>query len=182
MGFVYDGFCAGEPWNTVAIKSGFGFCLATSEELCEAHPEKVLLVTADFAEHRGEEHLRLIRALLDACQICDDEKHRPEIAKLLSRPEYLDLPEAMIRNSLCGQFDRGTGDHFPISGIHTFSGESVNRPTAEMANLVLSQLRGCGQLDADSMRGRPKPYQVFRDDLYTAATAKNSSKRAAIAV
>jgi ABC-type nitrate/sulfonate/bicarbonate transport system substrate-binding protein len=47
-----DGFCVGEPWNSVAVQSQAGWCIATSAELDPQHPEKVLMVTREFAEAR----------------------------------------------------------------------------------------------------------------------------------
>ena len=62
MGYL-DGYCAGEPWNSLALQAGVGACVATSAQLAPFHPEKVLLVRKDFAESRPDEHERLIAAL-----------------------------------------------------------------------------------------------------------------------
>src|SRR6266850_6607819 len=45
-----DGFCVGEPWNSVAVQTRAGWCVTTSAELDPGHPEKVLMVRRDFAE------------------------------------------------------------------------------------------------------------------------------------
>src|ERR1019366_4359180 len=50
-----DGFCVGEPWNSVAVQSRVGWIAATSSELDSQHPEKVLMVRGDFAAKRSEE-------------------------------------------------------------------------------------------------------------------------------
>ena len=42
-----DGFCVGEPWNSVAIRAGEGSVVAISAELDPYHPEKVLMVRQD---------------------------------------------------------------------------------------------------------------------------------------
>ena len=175
---VIDGFCAGEPWNSAAIASGAGFCLATSEELCESHPEKVLLVRGEFAEQRHDEHLLLIAALHEACEICDEPDQRADIARLLSSEQYLDLPLEVVENSLCGEFHRGFDQFSPTDSLHVFSGESINRPSVELANLVLSQLRGCGQLPTKSRGDRPSPEEIFRDDLYAEALERHASPSA----
>ena len=57
-----DGFCAGEPWNSVAVQSRAGWCVAASAELAPGHPEKVLMVRQDFAEQHDEQHLALVAA------------------------------------------------------------------------------------------------------------------------
>lgn len=165
-----DGFCAGEPWNSVAIDSGTGFCVATSPELCFAHPEKILLVSADFAEQRHEEHLALIAALKVAVRLCDDESERDGIVKLLSRPEYLDIDRSIIANSLGGVFHRGFDQYAGAEAIHTFSGDDVNRPSSDKADLIVGQLRDCGLLPEGVHQSGPKPSEIFRADLYDAPT------------
>ncbi len=45
-----DGFCVGEPWNHRAIIDGIGVTAATSQEIWQNHPEKVLGTTSDFVK------------------------------------------------------------------------------------------------------------------------------------
>src|SRR5579859_135901 len=66
-----DGYCVGEPWNSVAVQSHAGWIAATSSELDSQHPEKVLMVRDDFAAKRSEEHVALVAALIEACEFCD---------------------------------------------------------------------------------------------------------------
>ena len=44
-----DGFCAGEPWNSLAVSERSGWVVADSATLAPMHPEKVLMVHEDFA-------------------------------------------------------------------------------------------------------------------------------------
>src|SRR5262249_17219424 len=67
-----DGFCVGEPWNSVAVESSTGWVVTTSAEIDQNHPEKVLMIRADFLEKNETEHLALISALHDACAFCDE--------------------------------------------------------------------------------------------------------------
>jgi ABC-type nitrate/sulfonate/bicarbonate transport system substrate-binding protein len=87
-----DGYCAGEPWTSVAVQAGVGVCVATSASLAPLHPEKVLLVRKDFAEKRADEHERLIAALLEACRYCDQPENRNQICELLALPCYVNAP------------------------------------------------------------------------------------------
>ncbi|MES2697054.1 MAG: ABC transporter substrate-binding protein [Verrucomicrobiota bacterium] len=41
-----DGFCSGEPWNSVAVREGAGWCPTWSAAQQPGHVEKVLMVTA----------------------------------------------------------------------------------------------------------------------------------------
>src|SRR5260221_224956 len=67
-----DGFCVGEPWNSVAVQARAGWCAAASAELAPGHPEKVLMTRRDFAEKHAEEHAALLASLLESCEFCDD--------------------------------------------------------------------------------------------------------------
>ena len=44
-----DGYCAGEPWGTVAVQAGHGWCPAVSAQLSPGHIEKVLMVSTEAA-------------------------------------------------------------------------------------------------------------------------------------
>ena len=61
-----DGFCVGEPWNSMAVHAKAGWIAATSADLDPGHPEKILMVRTDFALKRNDEHLALIAALREA--------------------------------------------------------------------------------------------------------------------
>ena len=47
-----DGFCVGEPWNSLAVEEGLGWCPATSAGIVKAYPEKVLATTERFFAYR----------------------------------------------------------------------------------------------------------------------------------
>jgi hypothetical protein len=53
--------------------------LTTDPDLWPGHVEKVLGVTEAWAEQYPQTHLALIKALLEACEYCDDPLHREEI-------------------------------------------------------------------------------------------------------
>ena len=82
-----DGFCVGEPWNSVAVQAQAGWCVATSAELERRHPEKVLMVRRALAEERAEEHLALLAAVLEACKFCDAPQNRPRLLATLRSEE-----------------------------------------------------------------------------------------------
>ncbi|WP_354635049.1 nitrate ABC transporter ATP-binding protein [Planktothricoides raciborskii] len=84
-----DGYCAGEPWNTGAIQQELGFAIATDLDIWPGHPEKVLGVREEWANKYPETHIALLKALMEACEYCDDFRHRSEIATMLSQPQYI---------------------------------------------------------------------------------------------
>ena len=67
-----DGYCVGEPWNSYAIEEELGYAIATDLDIWPGHPEKVLGVREDWVQKYPATHLALVRALLQACEYCDD--------------------------------------------------------------------------------------------------------------
>jgi ABC-type nitrate/sulfonate/bicarbonate transport system substrate-binding protein len=124
-----DGFCAGEPWNTLAVVEKTGWMAATSAGLAPDHPEKALLVTRDVAEKRSGEHAAVIRALHEAAAWCDSPAGRTALPGLLARPEWLDLPESVIAPA------------FQQEGFVTFHRDGVNEPSPDKAARLLASLR-----------------------------------------
>jgi ABC-type nitrate/sulfonate/bicarbonate transport system substrate-binding protein len=53
-----DGFCVGEPWASLAVRTGAGEIVALSSDLAPGHAEKVLMLHARVAEESPEEHFR----------------------------------------------------------------------------------------------------------------------------
>ena len=159
-----DGFCVGEPWNTVASIAGEGVCIASSAMLSPQHPEKLLLMRSTFESTRPAEHRALIVALIEACNFCDDPKNHPKLAKILAKPQYLNLPAKLISDSLAAKHLPALGD----SGARyfRFSGEAVNRPSSEKLNWVLNHLSLCGLAPDPKEKSSASLADVFRSDIY----------------
>ncbi|MGV2623325.1 UNVERIFIED_CONTAM: CmpA/NrtA family ABC transporter substrate-binding protein, partial [Halobacillus marinus] len=79
-----DGYCVSEPWNLRASMEGAGFSIATDLEIWQNHPGKVLGVREDWAIAHPNTHVALVKALLEACEYCDDRRHRQEILDYLA--------------------------------------------------------------------------------------------------
>ena len=58
-----DGFCVGEPWNSVAVASGAGHVLTTKGSIWRSSPEKVLGLTRRWADNDPERLDQLLLAL-----------------------------------------------------------------------------------------------------------------------
>lgn len=164
-----DGFCAGEPWNSVAVQSRAGWCVATSAELDPGHPEKVLMVRQEFAEKRAAEHLALVAALLEACKFCAAPENHDEIIATLARPEYVDVPAVLLRRGFNGGFDFGHGRIRVVPDFTVFYGNDANEPSGDKAAWVLQHLRDhslCREpVRLDFALGR----NVFRPDIFEQA-------------
>jgi hypothetical protein len=161
LGYL-DGYCAGEPWTSVAEQAGLGRCVATSATLAPLHPEKVLMVREDFAHKRAEEHERLIAALLEACEFCDDPANRPEISQILAGSSYVAAPVECLHPGLVGPFGAEESGIFSLLGLHIFNRCRANAPTAARAAWIIRHFH-------DYFRWRVRPPgldRVFRPDIF----------------
>jgi ABC-type nitrate/sulfonate/bicarbonate transport system substrate-binding protein len=172
-----DGFCVGEPWNSLAVRAGEGCVVAVSAELNPLHPEKVLMVRRDFAERRDAEHLALVAALLDACAYCDDPANHADVISVLSRPEYINVSEDILSCGLSGSFSITKKESRKIPDFYVFHRHDANEPSADKAGWVMRHLRTSGLCKDASLLSSALGRKVFRADLFTAAQRiQNSSK------
>jgi nitrate/nitrite transport system ATP-binding protein len=140
-----DGYCVGEPWNSRAIYEGLGYAIATDMDIWPGHPEKVLGVREDWVQKYPETHLALVRALLQACEYCDDRRNREEIVELLCRPEYLGTAPEYTRQGFLDPYDRGMGEEpEQLVRFNQFFVEQSTCPGRSEALWVLTQLARWG--------------------------------------
>ncbi len=164
LGYL-DGYCAGEPWTSVALQAGVGACLATSADLAPLHPEKVLMVQQDFAVRRAEEHERLIAALLHACLLCEQPDNRRTLCELLAQPKYVNAPRECLEPGLIGPFRTEKAGVPSLCGLNMFHRCRANAPTRAKADWVTGKL-------FEFLRWTRRPAglsHVFRPDIYERA-------------
>jgi len=161
-----DGYCVGEPWNSLAVLSKTGWCVATSEEISPRHPEKVLMVRSDLGKRSEREHLLFIAALLESCEFCARPENRERLMETLAEPEYVGVPIQALRMGMAGTFDYGNGRVEKHSSFHLFAGEGVNSPTPDKAAWVVRNLVTSGVVKDPSLIPIEKATDWFRADLF----------------
>jgi two-component system, oxyanion-binding sensor len=169
-----DGYCVGEPWNSVAVMNRAGFVVATSNELVNRHPEKVLMVRSDFATKHEREHLAMIAALIESCRFCDVPENRERIIEMLAEPQYLNAPIHALRMSMKGSFDFGNGRIEQGVEFHIFSHGEANEPDEEKAAWVMHSLHE-GRAANTARFGGLRLDEMFRADIYRQATRLNQT-------
>jgi ABC-type nitrate/sulfonate/bicarbonate transport system substrate-binding protein len=161
-----DGFCAGEPWNTLAVREGTGWCPTWSAALHPLHVEKVLMVTKRFAETERDSHGRLVNALLEAAVWCDEPQNRERLAEFLSGAAYLNLPVRVIAPALLGKFDCGNGRIESVPDFHVFHRGDASVPKLDRAEAQQRALVAAGLLPAAAAQDNELPRRLFREDLH----------------
>ncbi|MDZ8051132.1 MAG: nitrate ABC transporter ATP-binding protein [Aulosira sp. ZfuVER01] len=164
-----DGYCAGEPWNYQAVHQDLGFVAATALETWSGQPKKVLGVREEWAQKYPETYLALVKALLEACQYCDDLRNREEILELLCRSEYLDIDPVYVRPGFIDPYDRGDGTApQELTGYNQFYLNQTNYPNRTELLWMVTQLARWG------LTPFPKNWvevieRVCRTDIFGAA-------------
>ena len=140
-----DGYCVGAPWNTPAIKENLGYVIATDLDIWPGNPEKVLGVKESWANENPLTHIALIKALLEACEYCDDQRNREEILKLISQPQYIGLSADYISNGFTAAYNRGNGEKPQLlARYNQFHFDNTNCPNRAEGLWILTQLARWG--------------------------------------
>lgn len=163
-----DGYCVGEPWNSVAILDGCGWCPAVSSEIASGHPEKILLVSDNFLNERRDEAIALTAALLESCELCQRAEFRSELVRILSQKQYTGVDEEVLQNSFGNVFVTGRGN-LENGNLLMFHGGDLNLPTPDKASWFLSGMRTAGLLP-DTTHAISLS-TLYRQDLFRAAEA-----------
>jgi ABC-type nitrate/sulfonate/bicarbonate transport system substrate-binding protein len=170
-----DGFCVGEPWNSVAVQSRAGWIAATSSELDALHPEKVLMVRGDFAAKRSEEHVALVAALLEACEFCDQPENHEQVIETLARPEYIGVAASALRHGISGEMDFGHDAERAVGDFCIFHRDHANEPGGDKAAWVLELIRTSGLCKAAPAISFALGRKIFRTDIFEQAVALRHS-------
>ena len=167
-----DGFCVGEPWNSLAVATGLGCIVAATTDIWERSPEKVLGVRADWAEKNPDALAALVRSVVRAASWCDDPANHEELARMLSQPRFVGVPASVLRAALDGRlpFLQGAPPE-ERPEFMLFSRHHATVPWPEHAAWYLGQMRLWGQVAREEGQ-RELAVGCFRPDLYRRAVSE----------
>ena len=167
---VIDGFCVGEPWNSIAVEYGAGVMASTGIEIWNGAPEKVLAVSEAWHVRNPGSHLRLRLALMEACSWLSDMDNREQAIEILSLPDYLDLSKEYLRPSLAGQiFHQKTQPAFEQSDFHVFDHLNAGFPWRSDAEAMIRQFSPLIGKTISQESSRSLVQRCCRTDLYREA-------------
>jgi NitT/TauT family transport system ATP-binding protein len=161
-----DGFCAGSPWNSLAVEQGYGRIAALGCELAPDCPEKVLALPADAAAASAS----LVRAVSRAGRWCAAPHNHDDLAHLLASPRHLGIAPALVRRVLAGTVVVDSdGTRRDASDFVTF-GRAVERPRIAQIDWLLDRMSEAGQIvPTPALTERARA--LYRADLFDAALA-----------
>ncbi|MBR7887857.1 ABC transporter substrate-binding protein [Marinomonas sp. A79] len=159
-----DGYCVGEPWNSLAVEQGVGHMLVTGYDIWGSTPEKVFGVNTLWAEQNPMVHFAMIRALEKACRWVDDPENKTELLNLLSQPDYLNCTVEQLVYGFGSVKPKGQFN-WPMQAYQRFSGGDINKPLPSYALWIMAQMHRWQQLGhVESLNAIAE--QVYRQDVY----------------
>jgi nitrate/nitrite transport system substrate-binding protein len=104
-----EAFCVGEPWNEQLVNQGIGFTAATTGEIWFRHPEKVLGMRADWVDANPNATKAILMAVIEAQQWCEDMANKQEMAEIVGRRQWYNVPVGDIIGRIKGDINYGNG-------------------------------------------------------------------------
>ncbi len=104
-----DAFCVGEPWNEQLVNQDIGFTACTTGEIWSKHPEKALGLRAAWVDKNPNATKALLMAVMEAQQWCDKMENKPELAEIVGRRQWFNVPVPDIIGRLKGDINYGHG-------------------------------------------------------------------------
>jgi nitrate/nitrite transport system substrate-binding protein len=104
-----DAFCVGEPWNEQLVNQNIGFTACTTGEIWQKHPEKALGLRAEWVDKNPKATRALLAAVIEAQQWCDKMENKAELAEILGRRQWFNVPVTDIIGRLKGDVNYGNG-------------------------------------------------------------------------
>jgi nitrate/nitrite transport system substrate-binding protein len=104
-----EAFCVGEPWNEQLVNQGIGFTAATTGELWANHPEKVLGMRAAWVDANPNATIALMMAVMEAQMWCDAAENKQEMAEIIGKRQWFNVPVKDIIGRIQGQINYGLG-------------------------------------------------------------------------
>jgi nitrate/nitrite transport system substrate-binding protein len=161
-----DAFCVGEPWNEQLVNQGIGFTAATTGELWKGHPEKALGLRNDFIEANPNAVRAILMAVMEAQQWADDFANKEEMAGILSKRSWFNVPPADVLGRLKGDINYGNGRVEKATGLEMkFWKGGVSYPFKSHDAWFLTEDIRWGYLPVDT-DVKALVDQVNREDLW----------------
>ena len=104
-----DAFCVGEPWNEQLVHQNIGYTALTTGELWARHPEKALGMRAAYVDKYPNAAKAILMAVMEAQIWCDKPENKAEMAEIVARRQWFNVPVPDIIGRIKGDIDYGNG-------------------------------------------------------------------------
>lgn len=112
-----DCFCVGEPWNEQLVNQNIGYTALTTGELWGGHPEKALGMRAEWVDANPKATLAIMMATMEAQQWCEKAENKQEMAEIVGRRQWFNVPVGDIIGRIKGDINYGLGRKVTDTGL-----------------------------------------------------------------
>jgi NitT/TauT family transport system ATP-binding protein len=166
-----DGFCVGEPWNSLAVAVGAGCIVTPTSAIWRLSPEKILGCRLEWAQRHPERLTALIRALYRASQWCELPVNHGDLARILSEPKYVGTSAEILMRGLSSQLNLTPGEPpHAVADFYVPARQAATFPWTSHALWFYSQMARWQQVNY-SQEHLPAVRATYRPDLYRLALA-----------
>lgn len=165
-----DGYCVGEPWNSVGVAAGAGRIVTVKSRIWADSPDKVLGAGERWVERNPEALAALLRSLYAASKWCDDTANHAEAAAILGGSAYLDRSSELLLRGLSGRLELMRGDTLGVPDFYVPHARSATFPWTAHALWYYSQMVRWGDV-LHTPNHALRALHTYRPDLYRAAVA-----------
>ena len=162
---LIDGFCAGAPWNALAVADGSGVIVHPGIDIFGDALEKVLVWRAADIERRAEQVTALNRAIVAASHWCADPANWPRLASDLAMPGVLGASGTVIQDVLGGRIPVGGRASDRVSASFMRLDPGVLRPRKSDADFLYQCMQDSRMASPDP-NGLATARGIFRDDIF----------------
>ena len=163
-----DAFCVGEPWGQQLINQNLGYSACTTQDIWPDHPEKALGMRADWVKANPNAARAILAAVMEAQIWCDKDENKEELAKIVSKKEWINCSVADLLPRLKGELDYGDGRKLEDK-VHrmTFWARHASFPYKSHDKWFLAETRRWGFLpngvDYDKVVGQVNRADIWRE-------------------
>ena len=170
-----DGFCVGEPWNSLAVAVGVGCIAVPTTAIWRLSPEKVLGCRLEWTQRHPNRLQALVRALHRSAQWCEDPANHEELARMLAEPRFVGAPADILRRGLSNRLRlHPDGELQQLPDFYVPASRAATFPWVSHARGFYSQMVRWGQVAHDD--GHVAQVRAtYRPDLYRLALAKSGA-------
>jgi ABC-type nitrate/sulfonate/bicarbonate transport system substrate-binding protein len=166
-----DGFCVGEPWNSLAVSVGAGCIVTPTTAIWRLSAEKVLGCRLEWAQRHPDLLAALIRCLYRAAQWCESPENHAELATLLAQLRYVGAPAAILQRGISNSLRlQSSTDPIAIPDFYIPARHHATFPWTSHALWFYSQMLRWGQI-SPSAADLSLVRATYRPDLYRLALA-----------
>ena len=167
-----DAFCVGEPWNDQLVNQGLGYTACVTGEIWKDHPEKSLAMRADFVAANPKTAEAITAAVIEAQRWCDVTENKAELATMLGKRAWFNVPPADILPRSLGNIDYGDGRKVTDSPLRMkFFADHASYPFQSHELWFLTEDQRWGILPPD-LDTKTLITAVNREDIWRAAAAQ----------